>query len=492
VVRISLSYEDAIPENSISVQGTLGSVAVDFDLDTATIRRRTHASFDVELLEQSLSAATSSLAGGLGRAASVVAGKAGIGSRNDPFTASIHRSVGTFYDAIGGTVDRRHSGSFSTAVVELARTVADACAPQLAAAQASRATPATRTRPVPASDAAPEPAGARGENEILVVGGTGFIGSEFVRRAARTNRVVVIARNPARVEEAFEGFDVDVVPGDLRDTDALLEHVTRSTVVCQLFGGRGSTWEELEESHVRPTIRLAEGSRDRGAARFLYTSSIALYDAHGDGTITEDTPASAGMMRVVPYARAKAAVEDRLMAMHRETGFPVVIARPGVVLGVAGDPCHWGVAEWQHSNVCTYWGSGTNPLPLVLVDDVADALTAMCTVPGIEGRSYNLAADTDITAEDYVAEMQSATGRPISARRRSNPSRFAGQVAKWGVKRLRDPDAPFPSYANSGGRSFASRFDSGRARRELGWQPVDDRAELLKRGVAEPAVEWAR
>jgi nucleoside-diphosphate-sugar epimerase len=108
------------------------------------------------------------------------------------------------------------------------------------------------------------------------------------------------------------------------------------------------------------------------------------------------------------YARAKARSEEILMRMHRERGLPLVIVRPGVVIGRGGSPFHWGVGMWWNDSVCQIWGEGKNKLPLVLVEDVADGLIAAMNTEGIEGRSFNLVADPCLSAQEYLDELDRA------------------------------------------------------------------------------------
>jgi len=91
-------------------------------------------------------------------------------------------------------------------------------------------------------------------------------------------------------------------------------------------------------------------------------------------------------MRVSPYTRSKVENERLLLELHRSQGLPVVLFRPGIVLG-HGKSFHWGIAAWPYSSVCGLWGDGNNQLPIVLTDDVADAMARAIDVPGIEGAS---------------------------------------------------------------------------------------------------------
>ena len=98
------------------------------------------------------------------------------------------------------------------------------------------------------------------------------------------------------------------------------------------------------------------------------------------------------------------------MDLHRERGLPVVIFRPGIVIGRGGSPLHWGIGMWSFDAVCQLWGRGRTPLPLVLVEDVASALVAALNVPGIEGQSFNLVAESELTAREYLAALEQYTG----------------------------------------------------------------------------------
>ena len=169
----------------------------------------------------------------------------------------------------------------------------------------------------------------------------------------------------------------------------------------------------------------------------------------------------------------------------------MVIFRPGIVIGRGGSPFHWGVGMWSWNAVCQVWGRGRNPLPLVLVEDVARALVAALSTPGIEGESFNLVADTDLTAFDYLEALESY-GRVSFQKFPTPPWRFyAADLTKWIVKKIvRHPDQRRPSYRDWETRTQRARFDCTKARKVLDWTPVCDRDELIRRGIHEPAFEF--
>ena len=208
--------------------------------------------------------------------------------------------------------------------------------------------------------------------------------------------------------------------------------------------------------------------------------------------VTDDTPIDAKIHRRNLYARAKAESERELLALHRERGLPVVVARPAIVVGPGGDPHHWGVGFWSSADTCRLWGDGTRPVPLVLVDDVAAALARCLELGGIEGESFNLAAEPCVTPREYVAAMSEALGTWIDVRPTPAWRFFAADMGKWLVKSLvRHPERRLPSYRDWKSRTYRARYDCSKAKRVLGWVPVSDRETLLAEGVRRPATVWA-
>jgi hypothetical protein len=75
---------------------------------------------------------------------------------------------------------------------------------------------------------------------------------------------------------------------------------------------------------------------------------------------------------------------------------------------------------------------------------------------------------------------------------RSTARWFTASLATWAVKLPGPGRVPVPSWRELAGRGFAARFDCAKAATVLGWAPEDRTAELLRRGVVEPAKAWQR
>jgi nucleoside-diphosphate-sugar epimerase len=335
----------------------------------------------------------------------------------------------------------------------------------------------------------------QGEPKVLVVGGTGFIGRALVRRLREGGHAVrVLARDPRGVPPELTRLGVEIVRGDFTDPASVKAALGGIESVYHLARGFGKTHEEYDRFDVQPTRELAEVCLEHGVTRFIYASSIAIYYAGARaGTIDESTPPHRGMMRSNPYARSKVENERVLHELQEQRGLPLIIFRPGIVVGRGGSPYHFGVADWPYTSVARLWGSGEHPLPIVLVEDVADAMVRALDAPSAVGQSYNLCSPGCITAHEYLDELERRAGIRIKRIPTSGARYYAEAMGKWALKSVGgDRSAKLPSYGDWEGRGFAARFDCGKAERELGWRPEKDRAELIRRGIHLPVDESLR
>lgn len=478
-IRLRFSFIDGYPEHYIHIRGTNAVAHVDFENNTYTCQEHTPYLLDVDRFATVATVARDSVAQATGTLANFVLSKAGLSKVSAPFSYSIARTVESFYATRTTKLDERIDPSLGEGAIALAEWIA-------------RET----HLPEPKTDAfvVSQPAATEvPKSNVLVIGGTGFIGQALVKRLRQDGYGVrILARDPNNCSPALRSMGVELARGDFADANAVSAALEGIEYVYHLARGNGKTWEDYLKTDVEPTRKVAELCLEHGVKRLFYASSIAIYYAgNGAGTITEATKPHEGMLRVAPYPRSKVENERILLQLQREKGLPVVIFRPGVVLGRGGNPYHWGIAAWPYNSVCRLWGDGNSKLPIVLVDDVADAMVRAIAVPGIEGESYNLTSEPQVSANDYLDEFEQRAGLKLRRIPTASWRNYSEALVKWAVKSLgRDPNAAFPSYADWEGRSFAAVFDSSKAERQLGWSPVKDRTTLIKEGVHAPADEF--
>jgi nucleoside-diphosphate-sugar epimerase len=343
---------------------------------------------------------------------------------------------------------------------------------------------APRSRPIASLSRQKE----RREGEVLVLGGSGFIGRRLVAALARAGHPVrVVSRRAMAPPSGHFRHEPHIQAADVRNADDIVQAAEGCRTVIHLVSGAPADWAGYERLFVEGTRNVAEACLHSGAQQLLFASSIAAYDLGHGRTITESTPLD-GNPRRAEYTRAKVACEQLLARMRRERQLPVTVFRPGVVVGAGGPVEHLGIGFWPTPTHCVSWGSRTDgPLPFVLVDDVAAAFVAAVGRPELAGESFNLVGDVRLTAEEYLDALREASGRDIRLHRQSIAKWYSVEVAKWMVKTAaRKRENVFPSYRDLASRSLRAPFDCTRAKQMLDWHPVADRARFIELGIWQP------
>lgn len=212
-------------------------------------------------------------------------------------------------------------------------------------------------------------------------------------------------------------------------------------------------------------------------------SIVSLYLGPQPEAVTGCTPPNPRAEERADYARAKAACDRMLMELHAEAGLPVVILRPGPVVRKGASPFHSGLGFYNTKQNCLGWNAGRNPLPFVLVADVAAALLVAARAAGIEGRAYNLVGDVRLSAREYVAPLGAALGRPLRFHHALPGQLWGGEIGKWLIKRADGRASPLPSRRDILSRGLTARFDCSDAKAALGWTPVADRDTFVAQAI---------
>ena len=154
------------------------------------------------------------------------------------------------------------------------------------------------------------------------------------------------------------------------------------------------------------------------------------------------------------------------------------------MVGEGGPPFHSGVALYNNDQHWVGWNHGRNPLPFVLVEDVAEAVFLATRAEGIEGHCYNLVGDVAMNAREYTALVGEKLQRPMRYHPQSVTWLWLEDVGKWLVKRAAGRKPMFPSRRDFLSRGMGARFDCSDAQRDLGWKPVANRERFIARAIA--------
>ena len=317
---------------------------------------------------------------------------------------------------------------------------------------------------------------------IAVLGGTGFIGRVVVKRLRQAGFTVsVMARNIEKVSSLFEEKNIRPYRGDIRNITDVCQAIAGATQVINLAHNGGGSWEEMRERMVGGTETVAEACLQNGNVPLIHISSIAaLYLGPQLATITGATPADSHEDRR-PYARAKAMCEELLLRLQRDAGLHLCILRPGLVVGAGTSPFHSGLGSYNNEQDCVGWNSGRNPLPFVLVDDVADAIVLACTNPIADGKIYNLVGDVRPCARDYFAQLGETLNRPLRFHAINPYWLYLSKLSTWYIKRLIGKRVVPPSLRDIRSRGLEATFDCSDVKNDLGWKPVADQATFFRK-----------
>jgi nucleoside-diphosphate-sugar epimerase len=319
---------------------------------------------------------------------------------------------------------------------------------------------------------------------VLVTGGAGFLGSDLVElllQAGESPRVLV---RPGDDVTALAAGDVDIHWGDLADPAALAS-ATRGVDRVLHCAARTGPWgpaDEYERVNVRGLETLVRTALSAGARRFVHVSSITVHGNDVRGAADETAPLRG---EPNPYSRSKVAGERLLWRMIQEEAAPVTILRPGWIYGPGDRASFSRLAEMVATGRMVLVGDGSNHLPLIYVRDVGRGILLAAESEQAVGRSYVLVNDEHVTQRDFLKAIAAELGVP--APNRHLPYRLAltaGATAEalGRLVRRREPP-PVMRYGLQllGGEN---RFAITRAREELGFDPLVDLAEGVRRTVA--------
>jgi nucleoside-diphosphate-sugar epimerase len=475
-VDVVLSIANGPSERSIAVRGHGALATCHFDRNLY-YRHEPIGYGLLDNLSNAMSVARQLAACGTRNFVSAAAGTLTKSPRADIFVGSIARSVGRFYDTFARTVDSRLSGTFGAEVIRECERVVAAARVDTATAQSVAALPPVQ-RP-----------------SVLVLGASGFIGRHLVRALVQKGiGVRVGTRSSSTAQAVLAGVPAEIVQGDTADAAFLDQALDGIDAVYHLAKADGKTWDDYYRQDVQVTRLVAERALEKRVRRFIYTGTIDSYFS-GDprACITADSPLDPLIERRNLYARSKAACEAELMRLHRERGLPLVVLRPGIVIGKGAPHTHWGVGMFLSDTKVRLWGRARHPLPFVLVDDVVEALVLALDKPGIEGQAFLVTDGPLLSGRDYVEAVSTACGVRLRARPTPIWGFFVEDLVKQLAKHaIRHPARRRASYRDWASRAHRASYDSSKTREVLGWQPAGTRKALVERGVMAAVRETLR
>ncbi|MGR3813640.1 MAG: NAD-dependent epimerase/dehydratase family protein [Cognatishimia activa] len=465
-VTLNLSLVETADDRSVTVLGSTARARLNYAEDTLVIEGENASDIVMNPFRKQMGLAWQHLREGGVNARRQVSSL----NRKSAYGLSFQGTFKAFYQSLrdGSPMDARFDGSSAVTVMQA---IDDTLALM----------PEVEEAPKPKRQRKPKPT-------VLVVGGTGFIGRALTRKLVSEGKDVRVLSRGKSGPFADIAKHVELYSASLHDPEALAGAMEGIEAVYHLGKSLDGTWEECLKNDVGVTLNLARAAMAADVNRFVYTGTIASYDMSDPATvITESTGFGEDMSDRNLYARSKAKCEEELLKLHDAEGLPLVIARPGIVVGKGGPLQHWGIGRWHGAGAVRIWGPGTNILPFVLIDDVADALVTMMDHDKAVGQSFNLIGDPMLSGRDYFAAIHKQLGAKISVSTGNLNVFWASDAVKYLLKRyaLGRKGAIRPSLADWKSRAHFSPFDNRQTKELLGWTPEPSRADFIRRAIKE-------
>ena len=255
---------------------------------------------------------------------------------------------------------------------------------------------------------------------LLVTGGAGFIGSNFVHHILKqTDHSVVTldaltyAGSKDNLDGVLKNANHEFVEGDIRDRDLVSELVADVDAIVN-FAAESHVDRSIDgaepfvSTNVQGTQVLLDAALEADIDRFLHISTDEVYGEISEGTFSESDP----LIPRNPYAATKASADLLARSYYTTHGLPVLITRTSNNYGPR-----------QHSEKLIpkfiqravagkslpVYGDGSNVREWIYVEDNCRALRTVLE-SGSVGEVYNIGSGEELTNLEVTEQILDAVG----------------------------------------------------------------------------------
>ena len=243
---------------------------------------------------------------------------------------------------------------------------------------------------------------------VLVLGGTGFIGSALVQNLldSKQYRVSVLV-NKSAPYRAFE--DCNLIPGQLESFElSSLKHDPPNLIfhLARMAGKGKSGRKKSAEKGRKANLRLLKaGAEHFPDCNWLYVSGSLMYGNHDDELVDENTA-----YNPVAYAEEYSVAEQAFIeALSTKK---VMMVHPPWIVGAASWFKHFYLQLASEKSIIPQYGTGDEWMNLIHVSDCA-AMIRHYSENAEYGRAYNIYGPEAITARTFLNQLSEALDLPI-------------------------------------------------------------------------------
>jgi dTDP-glucose 4,6-dehydratase len=311
---------------------------------------------------------------------------------------------------------------------------------------------------------------------LLVTGGCGFVGSNFIRYVLEHYQPEMITNvdaltyagslaSTADFSSEF-GDRYEFLHADIANSEAIEKVLANHSYFAVVnFAAEShvdrsiSSPENFVHTNILGTSSLLDAARRHGVKRFVQVSTDEVYGSLGEaGRFTEQSRLNPSS----PYSASKAAADLLALAAHKTFGQDVVVTRCSNNYGPYQFPeklIPLMILQALAGRALPLYGDGLNVRDWIHVEDHCAAVFDVL-MQGRTGEIYNVGADSERRNLDLVRTILSHLGKSEDL-----------------IQFVADRPGHDRRYA----------IDSTKLRTELGWKPLHD----FEKGLAE-TIEWYR
>lgn len=248
------------------------------------------------------------------------------------------------------------------------------------------------------------------KNNLLLTGGSGFIGAELIHRLSHDGFSVIA---PTRGRSLINS--VNITSPHLNDIEDLIFHTEffhECDVVIHVAAkshSQGSSVEEIRRINTSITLAIAEAAAKAGVRRFIFLSSVKV---NGESTEInspfkfDDIPAPADS-----YGISKLEAERGLLEIAKRTSMDVVIIRPPLVYGPGVKANFLAMLKLAKKNLPLPLGAIYNKRSLVPVENLVDLVVTCIDHPAAANQTFLVSDDCNVSTTELLKLMTFAFGK---------------------------------------------------------------------------------
>jgi dTDP-glucose 4,6-dehydratase len=306
---------------------------------------------------------------------------------------------------------------------------------------------------------------------LIVTGGLGFIGSNFIHHIFRSREDLRITNidckgvgsNPANVRELKNNKRYRFVKGNLAES-AFIRRALKGAETVVNFAAQTHVDRSIADSdpffdsNVRGAYNLFQSALKNKVGKLVHISTDEVYGSIESGSFDENSPLNPSS----PYSATKASADLMARAWNATYGLPVITLRCTNNFGPRQHPEKFIpkaiIRALSGKNIPLY-GSGKQVRDWIYVNDFCAAIE-QAIERAVPGEVYNISAGNELTNNEVAERL---------------------------LKQLGDTSAKLVNVEDRPSHDFRYSLNSEKARRAFGWKP----AHSFEEGLA-MTVKWYR